>query len=64
MSLVYGSLFSSLMASFVFYRTPVGGPVGSSVLRQHHHSNVCLSPAAFIMGSSNVTADALRRPIW
>ena len=42
-------------------RTPVGGPVGSSVLRQHHHSNVCPSPAAFIMGSSNVSADALRR---
>ena len=45
-------------------RTPVGGPVGSSVLRQHHHSNVCPSPAAFIMGSSYVSADALRRPIW
>ena len=45
-------------------RTPVGGPVGSSVLRQHHHSNVCPSPAALIMGSSNVSADALRRPIW
>ena len=45
-------------------RTPVGGPVGSSVLQQHHHSNVCPSPAAFIMGSSNVSADALRRPIW
>ena len=27
-------------------RTPVGGPVGSSVLRQHHHSSVCPSPAA------------------
>ena len=34
-------------------RTPVGRPVGSSVLRQHHHSNVCPSPASFIMGSSN-----------
>ena len=45
-------------------RTPVGRPVGSSVLRQHHHSNVCPSPASFIMGSSNVSADALRRPIW
>ena len=45
-------------------RTPVGRPVGSSVLRQHHHSNVCSSPASFIMGSSNVSADALRRPIW
>ena len=45
-------------------RTPVGGPVGSSVLRQHHHGNVCPSPAAFIMGSSNVSANALRRPIW
>ena len=45
-------------------RTPVGGPVGSSVLRQHHHSNVCPSPAAFIMGSFTVSADALRRPIW
>ena len=45
-------------------RTPVGILVGSSVLRQHHHSNVCPSPASFIMGSSNVSADSLRRPIW
>ena len=45
-------------------RTPVGGPVGSSVLRQHHHSNVCPSPAAFIMDSFTVSADALRLPIW
>ena len=44
-------------------RTPVGRPVGSSVLR-HHLSNVCPSPASFIMGSSNVSADALRHPIW
>ena len=42
----------------------LGRPVGSSVLRQHHHSNVCPSPASFIMGSSNVSADALRHPIW
>ena len=27
-------------------RTPVGGPVGISILRQHHHSSVCPSPAA------------------
>ena len=26
-------------------RIPVGGPVGNSVLRQHHHSSVCPSPA-------------------
>ena len=31
-------------------RTPVGGPVGSSVLRQHHHSSVCPSPAAIHHG--------------
>ena len=74
-------------------RTSVGGPVGSTVLRQHHHSTttvaylrrsggtfsstlnatarevllwaenhrVRLLPQ-FIMGSSNVTADALSRP--
>ena len=59
-------------------RTPVGGPVGSSVLRHHHLSR--LSSAFWrnvpvirgvlrvrplpqlIMGSSNVTADALNRP--
>ena len=45
-------------------RTPVGRPVGSSVLRQHHHSNVCPSPASFIMGSSNVSADSFRRHVW
>ena len=45
-------------------RTPVGGPVGSSVLRQRHHSNVCPSPATFIMGSFTVSEDALRHPIW
>ena len=27
-------------------RTLVGGPIGSSVLRQHHHSSVCPSPVA------------------
>ena len=31
-------------------RTPVGGPVGSSILRQHHHSSVCPSPAAIHHG--------------
>ena len=31
-------------------RTPVGGPFGSSVLRQHHHSSVCPSPAAIHHG--------------
>ena len=31
-------------------RTPVGRPVGHSVLRQHHHSSVCLSPAAIHHG--------------
>ena len=31
-------------------RTPVGGPVGSSVLRQHHRSSVCPSPAAIHHG--------------
>ena len=31
-------------------RTPVGGPVGSSVLQQHHHSSVCPSPAAIHHG--------------
>ena len=42
-------------------RTPVGRPVGHSVLRQHHHTCVRLLPQ-FIMGSSNVRADALSRP--
>ena len=32
------------------HRTPVGGPVGSSVLRQHHHSSVCPSPAVIHHG--------------
>ena len=31
-------------------RTPVSGPIGSSVLRQHHHSSVCPSPAAIHHG--------------
>ena len=31
-------------------RTPVGGPIGSSVLRHHHHSSVCPSPAAIHHG--------------
>ena len=31
-------------------RTPVGRPVGHSVLRQHHHSSVCTSPAAIDHG--------------
>ena len=31
-------------------RTPVGRPVGRSVLRQHHHSSVCPSPAAIYHG--------------
>ena len=31
-------------------RTPVGRPVGHSVLRQHHHSSVCPSPAAIHHG--------------
>ena len=31
-------------------RTLVGGPVGSSVLRQHHYSSVCQSPAAIHHG--------------
>ena len=31
-------------------RTPVGGPVGSSILREHHHSSVCPSPAAINHG--------------
>ena len=64
-------------------RTPACGNVGSSILRQHHHSSlpssfgrdatareillwaenrrIRLLPQ-FIMGSSNVTADALSRP--
>ena len=31
-------------------RTPIGKPVGHSVLRQHHHSSVCQSPAAIHHG--------------
>ena len=31
-------------------RTPVGRPVGHSVLRQHHHGSVCSSPAAIHHG--------------
>ena len=31
-------------------RTPVGRPVGHSVLRQYHHSSVCPSPAAIHHG--------------
>ena len=31
-------------------RTPVGRPVGSSVLPQHHHSSVCPSPVAIHHG--------------
>ena len=31
-------------------RTPVCGPVGSSVLQQHHHSSVCPSPAEIHYG--------------
>ena len=31
-------------------RTPVGGPIGSSILRQHHHASVCPSPAAIHHG--------------
>ena len=31
-------------------RTPVGGPFGSSVLRRHHYSSVCPSPAAIHHG--------------
>ena len=44
-------------------RTPVGRPVGHSVLRQHHHGSVCSSPAAIHHG----LADALTlviRPEW
>ena len=70
-------------------RTPIVGPVGSAVLRQHHHSRLSSSfrrdvllhserhgegdtlwtenhrvrlLTQFIMGSSNVTVDALSRP--
>ena len=31
-------------------KTPVGRPVGHSVLRQHHHGSVCSSPAAIHHG--------------
>ena len=31
-------------------KTPVGRPVGHSVLRQHHHGSVCPSPAAIHHG--------------
>ena len=31
-------------------RTPVGRPVGHSVLRQHHHGSVCSSPVAIRHG--------------
>ena len=31
-------------------RTPVGRPIGRSVLRQHHHSSVCPSPTAIHHG--------------
>ena len=31
-------------------RTPVGRPVGHSVLRQHHHGSVCSSPATIHHG--------------
>ena len=43
-------------------RTPVGGPVGSSVLRQHHHSSVCPSPAAIHHGLVQCHSGRSRTP--
>ena len=43
-------------------RTPVGGPVGSSVLRQHHHSSVCPSPAAIHHGLVQCHSGRSRAP--